>query len=126
MDDVSDQYSLEFEELPDWLQVTVRADVWTPAMADDYNRRVAEKMESTNPERVLILRDVPVTLHALAVFQLMTDFVEGVGRARKVAVVNPFPALKEDLNFAIGVANNRKANYKLFETVPEAEAWLTG
>ena len=125
MDDVSEQYSLEFAELPDWLQVTVRADVWTPAMADDYNLRVAEKMEGSNAERVLIVRDIPVTLHSLAVFQLMTEFVEGVGR-RKVAVVNPFPALREDLEFAVGVATNRRANYKLFENVADAEAWLRG
>ena len=124
MEDVSSQYSLEFDELPEWLRITVSSDTWTPAMADDYNRRVAEKIASTQANRVLIVRDIPITLHSLAVFSLMSEFVEGVGR-RKVAVVNPFPALREDLKFAIGIATNRKENYRLFENVPDAEAWLS-
>lgn len=123
MNDQSGQYTLEFEELPNHLRVTVRSDVWTPEIALDYNRRVAEKVSELDPERILIFRDVSVTLHSGAVFPLMSEFVEGVG-ARKVAVVNPFPSLREDLKFAIRIATNRKAKYMLFENIPEAEAWL--
>lgn len=123
MDDLSEQYTLEFAELPGRLQVTVRSDVWTPALAEDYNRRVAEKVADLDPSRVLIVRDISVTLHSIAVFPLMSDFVDGLGR-RKIAVVNPFPGLRKDLNFAIQIAVNRGKNYMLFDNIPDAEAWL--
>ncbi len=62
-------------------------------------------------------------LRLVAVFNLTSDFVDGIGR-RKVAVVNPFPELREDLKFTIQVATNRGARYKLFDTIEEAEEWL--
>jgi hypothetical protein len=77
MDNLSGQYTLEFAELPDYLLVTVRSDVWTPELAQDYNRRVAEKVAEVDPSRVLIVRDISVTLRSIAVFQLMP---EGGGR----------------------------------------------
>lgn len=123
MDTVSNQLTVEFAELPGWLQVTVRSEVWTPELAADYNGRVAAKVKDVDPSRILIVRDIPVTLHSIAVFPLMSDFVEALGR-RKVAVVNPFALLKEDLSFAMQIAANRGADYKLFDNVPDAEAWL--
>ena len=123
MDDLSQHYSIEFQALPEYLKVTVHADVWTPEIADHYNRRLAARMSEIKATRVLIVRDIPVTLRLVAVFTLMSDFVDGIGR-RKVAVVNPFPELREDLKFTIQVATNRGARYKLFDTIGEAEEWL--
>lgn len=124
MNDPAGQYTLDFVEMEHYLRVTVRADTWTPAMADRYNRELAEKMADVTATRVLIFRDIPVTLRLVALFKLMTDFVDGLGD-RRVAVVNPFPELRKDLEFTMEIASHRKADYKLFDNIPDAEAWLT-
>jgi hypothetical protein len=120
-----EQYTLEFVELENHLQVTVRADFWSAELAADYNLRLAEKAAEVNAERLLIIRDIPITLQAALTFPLMSDLVERLGPT-KVAVVNPFPALKEDLQFCLRVAVNRHGDYSLFENISEAEEWLLG
>jgi hypothetical protein len=43
---------------------------------------------------------------------------------KKLALVNPHAAIEAEVNFGMTVGQNRGGNYRSFETVPDAEAWL--
>jgi hypothetical protein len=95
----------------------------TERIAADYFPRVARKAESFGHACILIIRDVPTSMPAGTLFQKTAGFV-GMMRGIRVAFVNPYPELQDDLEFSMTVSVNRGGDYRLFDNEAAAAAWL--
>ncbi len=82
----------------------------------------------TDPQHptLMLERDVPVMLKDVDLFHTTQFFLNLIGGGIRVAFVNPYIQIHEDMDFAITIGTNRGANYRLFDGVIEAEAWLLG
>src|SRR5688572_25423643 len=123
MDDPPATYELIFRPREGYLHALIRSDTMTADMATEYLGRVAEKCDELYCDRVLIERDVPVTLSDSDLFHV-TQYFFGLMGNRRVAFVNPHAKINEYMDFGITISTNRGANFRLFNGVAEAEAWL--
>ena len=89
-----------------------------------YMTEIAEKRAQIRAERLLIHRDIPAFLPDGAVFVVVEHFVEMIGNVTRSAVVNEFAENHAALEFGALVAENRGAQFKVFDEIIDAEAWL--
>lgn len=116
-------YTLTFEHRADYLLAHVQAESMDLETARAYNRELAAKCDELNLKRMLIIRDIPVMMNTVDVFDATTDFVELV-QGKRVAYLNPHAAIGRDFAFAITVAGNRGGNIEVFGDEASAEEWL--
>lgn len=116
-------YTLTLDERPDYLYAHVRAETIDRYSAMEYLRTIAERRKSTRLRRLMLVREIPVMLPDSDLFFTTRDFNEMIGPTR-LAVVNPFATNDDGLGFAMTIAANRGADYRVFSSVDRAEVWL--
>lgn len=116
-------FKLTFEERSGYLYACVAAPTIDRKSALEYLHSVAEQVKSREVDRLMLERDIPVMLPASDLFFTTQDFLKMIGRTR-VAFVNPHTSIEEEMKFAMTIGTNRGANYRLFDNIPDAEAWL--
>lgn len=116
-------YELLLSERQGYLHAMLRAPAMTEYIATHYFPRVAAEADRLRLNRVMILRDVPTSLQAGTLYRVTADLV-GLMKGKKIAFVNPYPQIREEINFSITVSTNRGGNYRLFESESDAEGWL--
>lgn len=121
--DPTPTYELTLDRRPGYLYARVKADVLTEETALGYLVAVADSCRKLNYDRLVVHRDIPATLPSGAFFAVATDVVDKL-RGIRVAFVNPYPHLDEDLRFGVMVGNNRGAKYAVFSNHEEAERWV--
>ena len=123
MDDTVTQYTLTLEERDGYLYARVAADTMTREMALSYLRAVADRCTELECSRVMLERDVPVMLSSGDLFFTTNDFAKMMS-GRKVAFINPHLTNESEFDFAVMIANNRGAEFRVFPTLERAESWL--
>ncbi len=118
-------YELTFEHRPGYLFASIDAETIDSDGVIEYLREVANKCHEAECDKLLVVRNIPVTLGIANQFLTTTDFVTML-KGIKAAFVNPYPHNDSELEFAITVANNRGGNIHLFRDVQPAEEWLMG
>ena len=119
----NERYELVFEERPSYLVAHVNASTIDEQIAMAYLGEIANKCDEIECERLLFIREIPEMLPDGALFFVSADFQKMINGI-KTAFVNPFAKNTDSFDFAITVAENRGANYHLFDSIPEAEKWL--
>ena len=124
MDDIPHkQYTLTFAEQPEHLHAVIRCETMDRDIALAYLREVANKCNELRCRRLIVERDVPVMLPDSDLFFTTDDFMRMVPRVR-VAFVNPYAQLQDQMDFAILIGTNRGAQFSVHATVAAAEKWL--
>lgn len=118
-------YELKFERRPEYLHARIRSETMDQSMAHEYLAKVAEEVHSVKATKLMLERDVPVMLKDVDLFHTTQYFLNLI-RGVRVAFVNPYIEIHDDMDFAVTIGTNRGANYRLFKGVVEAEAWLIG
>lgn len=125
MSELSQPYELTFEMRQGYLHARIRSESMDQPTALEYLRIVAERCTEEKAERLMLERDVPVMLKDVDLFYTTQYFLDLI-RGTRVAFVNPYIEIQDDMDFAITIGTNRGADYRLFNGVVEAEAWLLG
>ncbi len=126
MSDPIQEYELTFDERPEYLHARIRSATMDQPTAREYLSKVANKVHQVKASKLMLERDVPVMLKDVDLFHTTQFFLNLIGGGIRVAFVNPYIQILEDMDFAITIGTNRGANYRLFDGVIEAEAWLLG
>lgn len=116
-------YKLTFEQRPGYLYARVEAETIDRESALAYLREVADKCSEMSCERLLLERDIPVMLSDADLLFTTDDFQKMMHDIR-VAFINPHLTIEDGMGFAMTIANNRGAVFKLHRNVGEAEKWL--
>lgn len=116
-------YELNFVEHRDYLRAQVVAETIDRASAMEYLTAVAGECKRLDATRLMLVRQIPVMLPDADLFFTTTDFLKMIGDLR-VAFVNPYSDIHEEMDFAILIGVNRGANYQLFSSESAAGAWL--
>jgi hypothetical protein len=117
-------YTLTFEQLPDYLHARVSAPEIDRETALAYLREIADTRASLGYDRFILERDIPQMLTDTDLFYTTNDFLLMMAGA-KVAFLNPHLPIDADMDFAIVIAANRGAQFKLCKDLEEAEEWLS-
>jgi hypothetical protein len=116
-------YELTFEEREGYLYVRVSAAAIDRESALAYLREVADRCSRTSCSRVVLERDIPVMLSDADLLFTTDDFL-GMMQDVRVAFLNPHQPIDDDMAFAMVIANNRGAEFKLHRSLDDAVAWL--
>ena len=123
VEDSTKPYSLTYVEHTDYLHAIIQARTITRKIALSYLREVAHKCIQSGHQRLLLERNVPMTIPLVDIFFTTTDFLHMMGNSR-VALVNPYSELDAEMNFIVTVARNRGGLFSLHSSVQSAENWL--
>jgi len=123
MDETTRSYELKFEERPEYLYASVKASKLTGETARAYLRDIVDEAARRGYKRLMVERDIPVSLDMATLFFAAMDFTEMI-HGMRVVFVNPHPELEDHMDFARTVATNRGANYTIVRDVESAEKWL--
>jgi hypothetical protein len=116
-------YELTFEERPGYLFVRINADAITLETALEYLQEIADKFEELGTRRAILERDIPTTLSDADLYFVVQHMIQIMGD-RRLAVVNSFTSNQESMAFATLVSANRGAQYRAFDNITDAEAWI--
>ena len=112
-----------FESRDKYLYAHVSSAVIDSEVGRAYLTAIADEIDRTGATRVMLVRDISAEPSVGGTFHSMEWFLTRAGRVR-LAWVNPYPHLNETLEFAMTVAVNRGARFRLFDNEAAAEAWL--
>lgn len=116
-------YLLTFTVYPKYLYANLTGDTISVVIIRDYIREVVAKSNETGKDRILLYRDIPAVLSEGETFYTVSESLDAL-RGKKVALVNPHAAIETEVDFGVTVGQNRGGNYRSFNNVPDAEAWL--
>jgi hypothetical protein len=116
-------YQLTFTEHPEYLRADLTAETISAEIIRAYISEIVAKSNATGKNCVLLYRDIPAVLSAGEMFHTVNESLEAL-RGKKVALVNPHPSIHENVEFGVTVGKNRGGNYRTFNDVPTAQAWL--
>src|ERR1044071_9718714 len=119
----SGAYNLGFEKRDGYLFARVQAAFMDLDAAKNYLAGVADRVISGGYDKLLVERDMPTIPGAGSVYFATQAFANFIGK-RKVAFVNAYHPIKNEMQFAITVAQNHGGQFQVFESVEQAEAWL--
>jgi hypothetical protein len=118
-------FELTFEERPGYLYARVVADAIDRQAAAEYLLDVAAKCEELSCSRLVLDRDIPTILNASDLFFTTKEFLPMmVGIS--VAFLNRHETIENEMEFAVMVARNRGADFKVVRDLAAAEEWLLG
>jgi hypothetical protein len=123
MTDPSKPYILIFTEHPGYLYVNLKAETISAEIIRDYIREVVSRSDATGNRRILLFRDIPAVLSRGQAFFMVNESLDAL-KGKQLALVNPHGEIKESIDFAMTVGQNRGGNYRSFDNVADAEAWL--
>jgi hypothetical protein len=116
-------YELTFEQRSFYLYARVAAVTIDRESASAYLLDVAVKCEELSSDRLLLERDIPAMLSISDLFFTTQSFLGMMGGIR-VAILNPYEPIAKELQFAMMIADNRGAQFRLARDLADAEAWL--
>ena len=109
MAETAKSYELTFEERPGYLFVKVKAERLEYYPAQGCLLEIAREMRGLRQTRLMIYRDVPSVMPRGQVFFISVKMAETF-KDVKVVLVNPYPELDEDLNFAALLFHRRTSS----------------
>lgn len=116
-------YLLTFSEHPEYLYANLTGDTISAEIIRDYIGEIVARCNATGKHRILLYRDIPAVLSEAEVFRTVNESL-GALIGKKLALVNPHAAIQKEVEFGMTVGQNRGGNYRSFNSVAEAEAWL--
>lgn len=116
-------YNLGFEKRDGYLYARIQADFMDLETAKKYLREVADRAENDGYDCVLLERDIPTMLGPGSLYFATQAFTEYIG-GKRVALVNVYEPIKDDIGHAVTIAINHGGLFQVFETVEAAERWL--
>lgn len=119
----SKPYLLTFSVHPEYLYANLSGDTISAEIIRDYIREIVAKSGETGKHRILLYRDIPVVLSGGEVFFTVNESLDALS-GKKLALVNPHAAIETAIDFGVTVGQNRGGNYRSFNNVAAAEAWL--
>ncbi|CAN5377841.1 hypothetical protein BH10ACI2_BH10ACI2_10020 [soil metagenome] len=119
------QYHLTFTVHPEYIYAHLSGDRISVEIIRDYIADIVAKSDETDRYRILLFRDIPASLSGGETFYTVSESLAAL-RGKKLALVNPHAALESEVEFGVTVGQNRGGNYRSFNNVPAAEAWLLG
>src|SRR5689334_15601380 len=96
------EYDLTFQQREGYLHAHVKCERITARIATRYLRRIADQCDQLGEKNVLLVRDIPAVLDHDAMFQSKAFFLL-LMRGRRVAWVNPFPAIIEEMRMLVDI-----------------------
>ena len=114
---------LTFEERPGYLYANVAAETIDRERALVYLTAVAAKCSELGHRRLMLERDIAQMLPPADLFFTTNDFIAMMS-GRVIAFVNTHPEIADDMDFAMTIATNRGAEFRLFSSESRAEEWL--
>ena len=118
-------YSLRFEPREGYLFAQVSADKIDIDIVRGYLREVADECHERGFDRCIVVRDIPGVFDDSGQFGIAQEaarLFDGI----RICWVNPYGDYQDSLDFATLVATNRGANFGMFGSEADAEAWLLG
>ena len=119
----SGSYNLGFEKRDGYLYARVQADFMDLNTAKKYLGEIADRVVSDGYKKLLLERDIPTMLGPGSLYFATQFFTKHIGES-KVALVNVYQPIKDEMNFAVLIAKNHGGAFQVFESVEQAEAWL--
>jgi hypothetical protein len=116
-------YQLTFTVHPEYLYANLSGDTISVQIIRDYIGEIVAKCDATGKRRILLYRDIPAVLPEYEVFHTVNESL-GALIGKKLALVNPHSALEPEVDFGMTVGQNRGGNYRSFNNIADAEAWL--
>ena len=116
-------YHLTLENRHSYVFAHVKADTVDEGIAVGFLTETIAFCRNLDIDRLLLLREIPVMISDLSIYFASDKFLQMIWGI-KIAIVNPFPELSEQLEFFHLVTTNRGADHYTFTNVPDAEAWL--
>lgn len=116
-------YQLKLTVYPEYLYADLKSDTISIEIIRDYVAEIVAKCDETGLRRILLYRDIPAVLSGVDVFHSVNESLVAFS-GKKLALVNPHDAIRNDVEFGMTVGQNRGGNYRSFKTVEEAETWL--
>jgi hypothetical protein len=125
MTDTAKPYELTFEDRPRlYLYALVKAETASPDIIREYLLEILGKCDGSGHDQVLIEREIHGALSSSDAFLVGGRLLEsGIGHVQ-IALVDRNRDNDRDLEFAVLLLNNRGANVRHFNDIPDAEAWL--
>ena len=124
MDTLEKPYELSFEVRPEYLFAHVKAATATPEIILAYVREVIERARESGLHRILVEREIPVTLSVGDSFFTGTKLAESAFGRTKMALVDVHSQNTDSLRFGLLTISNRGGNVQFFTNIPDAESWL--
>lgn len=115
--------NITYEERDAYLFAHVSASEISPALGNDYLVDIARRARELNLAKIVVVRDIPSVMNPVDVFTGVGNVVADYYGLR-VAFVNPYPELREALEFGATVGNNRGAMFAVFDDEKTAVDWL--
>lgn len=115
---------LRFEHRPDFLVVHAWAPRDSMELALHAWGKIAAECAAHKCKRVLVIEDVQEILSTIDIFEFVERMPELGLLGVTIALVDPHPEHLLKYRFGETAATNRGIILKLFDNVPEAEAWL--
>jgi hypothetical protein len=119
-------YNLAFEKRDGYLYARVQADFMDIDTAKQYLGEIAERLNAEHAMKLLIDRDIPNIPGAGSLYFATQAFQNQIGVRTKVAFVNVYESIADQMNFAMLLAKNNGGDFKVFDSVADAERWLLG
>jgi hypothetical protein len=119
----SGAYNLGFEKRDGYLYANVQADFMDLETAKKYLREVADRLISDGYNKLLLERNIPTMLGPGSLYFATQAFTQYIGHG-KVALVSVYKSIKDDMDFAVTIAQNHGGAFRVFDSVEQAEAWL--
>jgi hypothetical protein len=116
-------YNLGFEKRDGYLYARIEADFMDLDTAKLYLREIADRVVGDGYKKLLVERNIPTIPGRGSLYFATQAFQDHIGD-RKVAFVNVYQPIKEEMDFVIMVANNQGGEFQIFDTTDEAETWL--
>ena len=116
-------YQLTFTERSGYLYARVEALLVTSLTSAAYLREIRAEADRLGLKAVLIDRQIPSVGAVVGLFNIAGNSVP-ILKGIKTAWLNTFEENQDMLEFATRTANDHGAEYGLFTTEADAEAWL--
>lgn len=123
MDAPTKPYQLIFTVHPEYIYANLTSATISAQIIRDYIGEIVARCDATGRQRILLYRDIPAVLPGYEVFHTVNESI-GALTGKKLALVNPHAAIEPEVGFAMTVGQNRGGNYRSFNNVADAEAWL--
>ena len=116
-------YLLTFSVHPKYLYAHLTGDTISVEIIRDYVSEIVAECDKTGKHSILLYRDIPALLSEGEVFFTVNESLEALS-GKKLALVNPHADIETAVDFGVTVGQNRGGDYRSFNNVAAAEAWL--
>jgi len=121
----SKPYTINFEDHLTYLYALVHSDKYGYEILAQFLREIADECKKRKFKQVLIEENISATTSITDVFRIASELSQfGFSRIR-MAYVDRFSEQKDINEFGRMVAVNRGVNVAVFDSVDEADKWLS-